>query len=103
MSYTVTANIAEINLTPESTDEEVIQNVAMILAIPQFSVPLDRGMGLQQQFVHKPLPAAEALLIAEIMEAIANYEPRATIENVYFEQGETEGSLIPYVEVNING
>jgi phage baseplate assembly protein W len=103
MSYTVTANIAEINLTPETVDEEVIQNVAMILATPQFSVPLDRGLGLSQRFIDKPLPAAQALIIAEIIDAVETYEPRVTVENVYFEQGETSGKMIPYVEVSING
>jgi len=103
MSYTITANIAEINLTPETVDEEVIQNVAMILATPQFSVPLDRGMGLPQRFIDKPLPAAQAIIIAEIIDAVETYEPRAIIENVYFEQGETQGKMIPYVEVSING
>lgn len=103
MSYTVTANIAEINLTPETVDEEVIQNVAMILATPQFSVPLDRGMGLSQRFIDKPLPAAQSLIIAEIIDAVETYEPRVTVENVYFKQGETSGKMIPYVEVSING
>jgi phage baseplate assembly protein W len=103
MSYTVTANIAEINLTPETVDEEVIQNVAMILATPQFSVPLDRGLRLSQRFIDKPLPAAQALIIAEIIDAVETYEPRVTVENVYFEQGETSGKMIPYVEVSING
>jgi hypothetical protein len=103
MLYTVTANIAEINLAPQTVEEEVLQNVAMILATPQFSVPLDRGLGLKQEFVDKPLPAAQAILVAEIIDAVETYEPRATVENVYFKQGENPGKLIPFVEVSING
>lgn len=103
MLYTITANIAKINLAPETEEEEVVQNVAMILATPKFSVPLDRGLGLSQRFVDKPLPAAQTMAIAEIIEAVQTYEPRATVENVYFKQGETPGKMIPYVEVSING
>lgn len=103
MIYTVTANTGKINLAPETTEEEVLQNVAMILATPRFSVPLDRGLGLPQEFVDKPLPAAQAIVIAEIIDAVETHEPRATVENIYFEQGEIPGKMIPFVEVSING
>ena len=103
MLYTITASIAEINLSPETVEEEVVQNVAMILATPQFSVPLDRGLGLSQRFIDKPMPAAQAITIAEIIEAVQTYEPRAIVENVYFKQGEAPGKMIPHVEVSING
>lgn len=91
----------KITLAPESVQEEVLQNIAMIVSTPQFSVPLDRGFGLAQRFVDKPIHTAQAILVSEVMDAVERYEPRAEVVSVTFEQGKTPGSLIPVVEVNI--
>lgn len=105
MAYTVTAHKAQesvnINLAPETTTEEVLQNVAMILSTPKFSVPLDRGLGLAQRFLDMPIQSAQAVLVSEVLDALERDEPRAEVVNVTFEQGETPGKLIPVVEVNI--
>lgn len=91
----------KINLAPESTEEEVLQNVAMIISTVQFSVPLDRGFGLAGRFIDKPIQTAQAILVSEVLDAVEKYEPRADIVSVTFEHGETPGILIPIVEVNI--
>ena len=102
MAYTVKAYALEkINLAPEDTTEEVLQNVAVILSTPKFSVPLERGLGLAQRFRDKPIPAAQSILISEALEAIEEFEPRAEVENVTFELGDRPGTLIPIVEVKI--
>lgn len=102
MAYIVKAYALEkINLAPETTVEEVLQNVSVIISTPKFSVPLDRGMGLAQRFLDKPIQVAQSILISEVMDAIEEYEPRAEIENVTFELGDRPGLLIPVVEVNI--
>ena len=102
MAYTVKAYALEkINLAPEDTTEEVLQNVAVILSTPKFSVPLERGLGLAQRFLDKPIPAAQSILISEVLEAIEEFEPRAEVENVTFELGDRPGTLIPIVEVKI--
>ena len=92
MAYTVKAYALEkINLAPEDTTEEVLQNVAVILSTPKFSVPLERGLGLAQRFLDKPIPAAQSILISEVLEAIEEFEPRAEVENVTFELGDRPG------------
>lgn len=105
MAYIVTAyENKKINLAPETVVEEVLQNIAMIISTPQFAVPLDRGFGLPQRFVDKPLPVAQAILISEVLDAIEKYEPRAEVKNVTFKQDEQDakvGKLIPRVEVDI--
>lgn len=105
MGYIVTAYAAKkINLAPETLVEEVLQNVAMIISTPQYSVPLDRGFGLSTRFVDMPMPTAQALIVSEVFDAIEKYEPRAEVLEVSFEQDEkTPGKLIPRVEVKING
>ena len=42
-------DLKNINLDPETTEEEVLQNVAVIISTPKFSVPLDRGLGMAQR------------------------------------------------------
>ena len=92
---------SKINLAPETREEEVLQNLSILLSTPKFTVPLDRDFGLSLRFVDKPLPVAESLFRAEILDAIEKYEPRVEVENVTFEQGDAPGMLIPRVEVNI--
>ena len=102
MAYVVQAfSLKKINLAPESTVEEVLQNIAMIISTPKFSVPLDRGFGLAQRFIDKPIQTAQPLLISEVLDAIEEYEPRAEVENVSFVLGDSPDALIPIVEVNI--
>ena len=76
MAYTVKAYALEkINLAPEDTTEEVLQNVAVILSTPKFSVPLERGLGLAQRFLDKPIPAAQSILISEVLEMCIRDRP----------------------------
>ena len=90
-----------IVLAPETLEEEVLQNVAIIVSTPKFSVPLDRGLGLAQRFIDKPIQVAQSILISEVLDAVEEYEPRAEVTNVTFEKGETPGLLVPVLEVNI--
>lgn len=102
MAYIVKAYTpGKINLAPQSTVEEILQNVAIIASTPKFSVPLERGLGLAQRFIDKPIPAAQSILISEVLDAVEEYEPRAQVENVTFELGDQPGVLIPVLEVSI--
>jgi phage baseplate assembly protein W len=104
MAHTLIANgAAEITLAPATLIEEVLQNISMILSTPKYSVPLDRNFGLSARFLDKPTPVAEARIIAEIIDAIEEYEPRAEIVNITFERDESIGKLVPRLEVEING
>ena len=89
------------DISPETLEEEVLQNVAIIVSTPKFSVPLDRGLGLAQRFIDKPIQVAQSILISEVLDAVEEYEPRAEVTNVTFEAGETPGLLVPVLEVNI--
>ena len=102
MAYVVKAfSLKKINLAPKTRVEEVLQNVAMILSTPKFSVPLDRGFGMAQRFIDKPIQTAQPILISEVLDAIEEYEPRAEVENVSFVMGDRPGAMIPIAEVNI--
>ena len=66
MKITISA-LQEINMEPQNETEEIMQNVAVILATPKFSVPLDRGLGLQMAFLDKPVPAARPLVLYSLL------------------------------------
>lgn len=105
MSYIVKAYSSnKINLEPKTIEEEVLQNVITLISTPKYNVPLNRDFGLAQRFVDMSLPTAKAIFISEIFDAIEEYEPRAELVKITFEQDkEMSGKIIPYLEVNIVG
>lgn len=103
MSYQVSPDLSKVTLNESDYVRSVLQNIAIILATRQGTVPLYREFGLPMRFVDKPMPVAKTLLVAEITEALAEYEPRAKVLNVDFVvDAATPGKLIPTVEVEIN-
>lgn len=104
MTYKVTAaDIGAISLNETNTVRSVLQNIAIILSTRQGTVPLYREFGLPMRFLDKPIPVARTLLVAEVKEAIEEFEPRAEFIGISFsEDASTPGKLIPTVEVEIN-
>lgn len=92
-----------ITLNESDTVRSVLQNIKIILATKQLTVPLYRDFGLEMRFVDKPMPVAQALMIAEIKDALARWEPRAELVSVTFQHdANAPGKLIPVVEVEID-
>ena len=103
MSYIVRGAFTELTLKPDSVVESVIQNVCVIVSTIRGEVPLDRGFGLAGRFLDKPMSAAKAILITELLEALSAYEPRAKLVSADFDIDPiTPGKLIPIVEVEID-
>ena len=104
MVHTITADEHPvIKIAPATLIEEVLQNVSMIITTIKYTAPLFRDFGISATFLDKPTIAAEAILIAEIFDAIEMYEPRAEILNVSFTRDERTGKAAPRLEVGING
>lgn len=102
MGYLVTANSEPaIDFAPASVVDEVIQNVRTAITTTKYSIPLDRGFGIDGAVVDLPMNVAKAKLTNEIFRAIRRYEPRAVIENISF-SGDEAGRLQPTVEVSVN-
>ena len=104
MSYTVSErDLKQINLNEADPVAAILQNVAIILSTRQNSVPLGRDFGLPMRFIDKPIPVAEVMMVAEIEEAIEEYEPRAEVVDITFEADPKKtGRLIPTVTLEIN-
>ena len=91
-----------LSVKPESKYEEILQNIRVLLSTAKYDIPLAREMGLDAEYLHKPQPAAETLLYQTIADAIEEFEPRAELVSIDFEEDAASGVIIPVVEVEIN-
>ncbi|MGN0903120.1 MAG: GPW/gp25 family protein [Succinivibrio sp.] len=104
MALVTVTSLININLNPQSTREEIIQNVQCILGTVKGSVPLNRDFGLDISAVDLPQPMAMMQLKIDILEAIQKYEPRAIVRAIDFEKNPSDaanGILIPKITLEI--
>lgn len=98
----VSAVTQPLNLNPETEVEEIIQNVRTILNTMVYTVPYDRRFALFGDYLDNPLPQNKPLAAADIVQAIREREPRAEINEIFFDGDEITGKLIPIVRIYIN-
>lgn len=91
--------LRNIDLAPQNVHQEVIQNIAVILDLIQKSCPMFRDGGLPGELLGRPMPVVENMLIGNIYDQIEEYEPRAIIAAVTFEQNALTGKMIPIIEL----
>lgn len=101
MIVEVAPRAAPIDFMPKTEREEILQNVATILATVRYSVPYDRNFGINPEYLDDPMPITQARATADIIAAIRKYEPRCNIESVRFEGDQQEGIMRPIVRVYI--
>jgi len=83
MEFTVSAtDLKNIKLTEKDTIQEVLRNVAIILATPKGSVPMYRDFGLDMRFLDKPMNVAKNMAVIPVREAIEKWEPRAAYKDM---------------------
>lgn len=99
--YEVTAEQKPLNMLARG-HEEILQNIAIILATPKGSVTLDRDFGIDMSALDLPLELARNICTSQIIEAIQNHEPRAKVTKVSYEKNHLTGTLRPKVQVIIN-
>ena len=97
----VTAELSEIELFPDNTYVEIIQNVKTILATAMGTVPLDRDFGIDTSLIDLPMSVIKPLLIKEVKEKIEKYEPRVKFVSISWDGDGMNGSIIPSVKVAI--
>lgn len=91
--------LENINLSPENEHEEIVQNVALILASVQNSIPMLRDVGIPGENMGRPLPVVENLLVGHIYDQVEKNEPRAQIQGITFEVDHEDGNTIPIVTI----
>ena len=82
--------------------DEILQNVAFIMATAMMSCPLDREFGWDMTVIDTPINIAKARITANLTAAINKFEPRAIIESIEVTGDGLIGSLEPKVKVKIN-
>lgn len=102
MAYLITANDKpRIEFAPQTTAEEVLQNVRTILTTVKYQIPLARDFGISGEAIDMPIQRAQAFLSNEIFMQVKKYEPRAIIESISF-SADITGKIVPTLEVKIN-
>lgn len=100
MSYYVSPAGGEIKLHETDPVQEVLQNVAIILATKVGSCPMYRQFGIEYDFLDRPIIAARPMLLAAIRDGVEQFEPRAEVIGI--EMVEEEIDKVTWrVEVNI--
>lgn len=92
----------KIDFAPSNLIVEVAQNIYNLLSTVKYSVPLDRNFGLSIKEIDQPINLVQAKLRAEIMEAIARYEPRFEVQSITFKATQEGGALYPVIRGVIN-
>ena len=101
MAYKVnSADNYSISLQQDNKVFSVLQNIALLLNTKRGTVPMYRDFGLPMEFVDKPIDVAENMAYVEISDALEEFEPRAKLEDVYFEKT-ANGKMSITVEVSI--
>lgn len=101
MSYKVSAADGySLSLQQDSELLSVLQNIALLLNTKCGTVPMHRGFGLSMEFVDKPIDVAEMIAFVEVSDALEEFEPRAKLNDVYFEKS-ADGKINLTVEVDI--
>lgn len=91
--------LKEIDLVPQNVHQEVIQNIAVILDLIQKSCPMFRAAGLPGLLIGRPMNVVENILVGSIYDQIEEYEPRAIVTAIRFEQNAFTGEMIPIIEL----
>ena len=102
MAYKVnSADKYSLSLQQDSKVFSVLQNIALLLNTKRGTVPMYRDFGLPMEFVDKPIDVAENMAYVEISDALEEFEPRAKLEDVYFDKT-ANGKMTITVEVSVN-
>lgn len=92
-----------VQLMPETTAEEIIQNLALIVSMPLGSGPMCRDVGTSTESSGMPDLTGRAILTRDVFTAVQDQEPRVTLRTVDFEESGTGGHHTAVMEVEING
>ncbi len=102
MTYTVSSSDGySLYLNQNDAVRSILQNIAVLLCTKKGTVPMYREFGLSMEFVDKPPEVAETLAFSEISEALEMFEPRAALDDLYFEKTK-DGNIGITVRVKVN-
>ena len=92
--------LEKIDLAPANVHQEVLQNVAIIIDTWENSCPMLRALGIPAQLIGRPLPVVKNIMVGQLYDQIEQYEPRAILGGITFEENAFTGRLIPIIEIH---
>jgi phage baseplate assembly protein W len=93
MARIALSELKEINLAPETTEEDVTQSLAMIFGTPKGSVPYMREFGADAAFVDNRMTTDINDIADECFEQTETYEPRMNLQDVEQEADAVHGNV----------
>ena len=90
--------LEKIDLAPANVHQEVLQNVAIIIDTWENTCPMLRALGIPAQLIGRPLPVVKNIMVGQLYDQIEQYEPRAFLGEITFEENAFTGKLIPIIE-----
>ena len=89
-----------VNFAPENEVVEILQNVITICMTQKYSVPMDRELGVEGEFLDEAVSKLRAKFKGEIVRAVKKFEPRARVTAIDFTT-DLNGKVIPRIKVRI--
>jgi len=101
-SVELTATPLVIDWAPATEQAEILQNVRFILGSVAGTVPLARGMGIDNAAVDAPASKARALLMTSVLRAVQRNESRARVVEINLDDSNAlNGQFSPRVRIEI--
>ena len=72
----------------------------MICLTQKYSVPMDRLLGIEGEFLDEAVSRMRAKLKNEVVQAVRKYEPRARVIAIDF-SADLNGKVIPRIRIKI--
>lgn len=88
--------MADSGAAVQAKMERIHKQVSLLQETRAGTIPLDRGLGLDLDFVDRPAAAAKTMYVVEITQKVRTYVPEAQVEAVEW-QPAAPGELKPKV------
>lgn len=99
--YTIRSDTPpDYTLCENDTAASVLQNIALLVATKQGTVPGYREFGLPMRFIGMPERIASTVAAQEVVDAVEQFEPRATLNEVQTQYADG-GKMVLILEVAI--
>lgn len=103
MVKTIDGKLETVEIMPETTEDEIVQNLKTIVSTTLGEAPMCRDVGVSSESKHRSQNVAEVLLTRDIYTAIREQETRADLRNVEYKDMEEWGVIAPVLEVEMGG
>lgn len=90
--------IENINFSATGVNE-IYENLRILYTTPEGAVPFNRKFGINTSFLDEPDPIAQGRMIVEYTQKTRQFEPRATVKEVYFDVDTQNGKMVPRVVI----